>query len=85
MRPVTERTSPTAKNATSHIGSGTGRGGAEGSDVTETDPDWVDTERDPSVKIVVTVNVKTPAERPEKTQLSSSVLHTSPVCVLVTS
>ena len=71
--------SPAAKNASSHIGSGTGKGGADGSDVTETDPDCVDTERDPSEKIVVTVNVKAPVERPEKTHLSSSVLHTSPV------
>ena len=85
MRPVTERMSPAAKNASSHTGSGTGKGGADGSDVTETDPDCVDTERDPSEKIVVTVNVKAPVERPEKTQLSSLVLHTSPVWLLVIS
>ena len=85
MRPVTKRMTPAIKNASSHTGSGTGKGGVEGSEVTETDPDWVDTDRVPSVKIVVTVNVKTPAERSEKTQLGSSVLHISPVWLLVTS
>jgi hypothetical protein len=39
MRPVTERMSPATKSAGSQKGSGTGKGGADGSDVTETDPD----------------------------------------------